>query len=451
MGGPSSGPPPASAVEKRIFYGWYIIAASALGICFGHVGITIYAFSVFTLPLAHAFGWSRGAISFGMTLAHTTATLTAPLIGILIDKRGVRNPTLISTMLFGVMLCLFYFLDQDIWLFYVGMVLLAGLGCGTTSVSYVRLLVSWFERKKGLALALGVSGAGLGALILPPLVSWIIGRGGWRDAFLVLGLINLLVVAPVIYFVVRNSPADVNSYPDGVLPVERGEPTHPAITPSAITPSVVTRSAMTHAAIDPYSKTFRQCLRDATFWKLAVATLLLGLALNGTVSQIIPLLVDRGVARQSAGNLASLLGLSVIIARLGTGYLLDRFHAPFVAAALLICPAAGFLSLAVAPSETVAALTLVSFGIGLGLEFDALGYFCVQYFGHAALGRIYASLFALFSIAGAVGSYLAGYSYDMFSSYTALLWCGGIATFVAVIFTAALGDYRTADLPSQAL
>ncbi len=425
-----------SVTARKIFYGWYIIAASALGICFGHVGTTIYAFSVFTLPLAHAFGWSRGGISFGMTLAHTTATLTAPLMGILIDRKGVRNPTLISTILFGGMLCLFYFLDRDIWLFYGGMVLLAGLGCGTTSVNYVRLLVSWFERKKGLALALGVSGAGLGALILPPLVSWIIARGGWRDAFLALGLINLFLVAPVIYFVVRNNPADVNSYPDGVLPLEHGEPTQPPAAHSA-----PPHPAPAHPTIDSHSKTFRQCLRNATFWKLAVATVLLGLALNGTVSQIVPLLVDRGVARQSAGNLASLLGLAVIVARLGTGYLLDRFHAPFVAAALLICPAAGFLSLAVAPSETVAALTLVSFGIGLGLEFDALGYFCVQYFGHAALGRIYASLFALFSMAGAVGSYFAGYSYDVFSSYTALLLCGAAATFIAVVFTAVLGEY----------
>lgn len=428
-----------SATARKIFYGWYIIAASALGICFGHIGTTVYAFSVFTLPLAHTFGWSRGAISFGMTLAHTTATVAAPLIGILIDKRGVKIPTLVSTVLFGCILCLFYFLDQNIWLFYVGMVLLAGLGSGTTSVSYVRLLCSWFERKKGLALALGVSGAGLGALILPPLVTWIIGRGGWRDAFVALGLINLLLVAPVIYFVVRNRPEEVNSYPDGVSPLADEEQTHPAITHPA-----TAHTAIAQPLSDSHSKTFRECLRNATFWKLAIATLLLGLALNGTVSQIVPLLVDRGVARQSAGNLASLLGLSVIIARLGSGYLLDRFHAPFVAAALLFCPAVGFLSLAVAPSETVAAFTLVSFGIGLGLEFDALGYLCVQYFGRAALGRIYASLFALFSIAGAVGSYLAGYSYDVFSSYTALLLCGAAATFVAVIFTAVLGEYPRA-------
>jgi MFS family permease len=428
-----------NTAQSKIFYGWFIVGASALGICFGHIGTTVYAFSAFTLPLAHEFGWSRGAISFGMTLAHTTATVCAPLLGILIDRKGVRGPILISTVFFGGILCLFYFLDQNIWRFYLGMVLLTGLGCGTSSVSYVRLLVTWFDRRKGLALALGVSGAGLGALILPPLVTWIMGWGSWRDAFLTLGLINLLLVAPVAYLLVRNSPADVNAYPDGEVPAQEPEEerTHPSITGS-IHASV---HASVHPLIDPQSKTFRQCIATATFWKLVAATLLLGLALNGTVSQLIPLLVDRGVARRSAGDLASLLGLSVIIARLGTGYLLDRFHAPFVAAALLVCPALGFLALAVVPSETVAALTLVSFGIGLGLEFDVLGYFCVQYFGHAAVGRIYAVLFALFSIAGAIGSYLAGYTYDLFSSYTVVLFAGAAATSIAVVFTAYLGEY----------
>lgn len=417
-------PPVVSGAERNIFYGWFIIGASAVGICFGYIGTTIYAFSAFTLPLTDEFRWSRGAISLGMTLAHATTMIVTPLLGILIDKKGVRSPILVSTVCFGGILCLFYFLNENIGWFYLGMVLLTALGCGTSSVSYVRLLVTWFNRRKGLALALGVSGAGVGALILPPLVSWIIERGGWRDAFLALGLINLLLVAPVIYLVVRNNPADVNSYPDGELPKQD--------------------EGQAPLAIYPRGRAFEECIRTATFWKLAVATLLLGVALNGTVSQIIPLLVDRGVARRSAGDLASLLGLSVIIARLGTGYLLDRFHAPFVAAGLLMCPVLGFLGLAIAPGETVAALTLVSFGIGLGLEFDALGYLCVQYFGHAALGRIYATLFVLFSIGGAAGSYLAGYSYDLFSSYTALLFCGAVATFIAVAFTAALGDYPEA-------
>lgn len=410
-----------SVAERKVFYGWYVVAASALGICFGQIGSAIYVFSAFTLPLSDEFGWTRGAISLGTTLTHATTLVATPVLGILIDRKGVRYPILVSTLLFGGILILFHFLTRDILLFYAGMVLLTALGCGTSSVTYVRLIVSWFDRRKGLALALGVSGAGLGALILPPLVTWIIRHEGWRDAFLALGLINLVLVAPVIYLVVRNRPEDVGSGPDGVpLTQERARPDPLICGPARV---------------------YSDCLRMPAFWKLAAATLLLGISLNGTVSQLIPLLVDRGVPRHSAGDLASILGLAVIIARLGTGHFLDRFHAPFVAAGLLVCPALGFLGLAILSGKTIAALALISFGIGLGMEFDVLGYFCAQYFGRPMVGRVYATMFVLFSIGGAAGSYLAGYSYDLFSSYVVLLLCGAVATFMAVGFTASLGSY----------
>jgi MFS family permease len=94
-----------------------------------------------------------------------------------------------------------------------------------------------------------------------------------------------------------------------------------------------------------------------------------------------------------------------------------------------------------APGETSAAITILAIGIGLGLEFDALGYFCAHYFGRVAMGRIYGTLFTIFSIGGALGSSIAGFSYDRFHSYVPMLLFGTLATFVAVVFTASLGRH----------
>jgi sugar phosphate permease len=405
---------------NRPFYGWLVVAASALGICFGFVGTQIYAFSAFILPLSEEFGWNRGAISLAMTFVYVTTTIALPLVGMLIDKKGVRKPLLVSTAFFGVILCLLYFLDRDIRLFYFGMVLLAALGSGTQSISYVRLIVAWFDRRKVLALALGISGAGAGAVILPPLVSHVIQTSGWRQAFVMLGLINLFVVLPVLFFVVRNRPSDLHLYPDGAVAEAGG-------------------AAASFGAQDS-GFGFLEALHTATFWKLAMATLLLGLSLTGVVSQVIPLLVDRGVPRSHAGNLAALLGLSVIFARLCAGYMLDRCHPPYVAAGLLLCPVLGLAGLFFVPGESSAALALIALGIGMGLEFDALGFFCVHYFGRISLGRIYGTLFVLFNVGGALGSYFAGHSYDLFSSYRALLICAAITTFAAALLTASLGS-----------
>jgi hypothetical protein len=91
------------------------------------------------------------------------------------------------------------------------------------------------------------------------------------------------------------------------------------------------------------------------------------------------------------------------------------------------------------PGETSAALMLIALGIGMGLEFDALGFFCVHYFGRIALGRIYGTLFVLFNVGGAVGSYSAGHSYDLFSSYVNFLMAASATTLAAALLTAWLG------------
>ncbi|MDR2215201.1 MAG: MFS transporter [Nevskiaceae bacterium] len=401
------------------FYGWYIIAATAVGICFGYVGTMIYAFSTFVLPLEEELGWSRGAISFGLTLSNWSMLLSAPLVGLLADKKGVRAALLPSTLCFGVLLCSFYFLTGNLWHFYASMIALTVLGSGTASIAYVRLLVTWFDKRKGLALALGTSGAGVAAIVLPPAVSYVISTAGWREAYLALGGINLVLVLPLIYFVIRNSPADVNSFPDGIANTGAAAP----------------------ADVNQIGRSFEQCLRTGAFWKLAIATMLLGAMLNGTTSQMVPLLVDKGLDRAEAAGLASLLGVSIIIARLVSGYLLDRFHAPFVAGLFLLCPAIGFTCLAIAPSHITAAITVISVGIGLGMEFDALGYLCTQYFGRRALGRIYGLLFVVFNIGGGVGVFFAGHSYDAFTSYTPALFVGASLSVLAVLFIASLGKY----------
>ena len=87
-------------------------------------------------------------------------------------------------------------------------VLLGLSGTATTAICYSRLLVSWFEKRKGWALGLALTGTGVGAMIVPPLVQAIIQTAGWRGAYLALGALNLIIVAPLLYKFVLNSPAE---------------------------------------------------------------------------------------------------------------------------------------------------------------------------------------------------------------------------------------------------
>lgn len=408
--------------DKKIFYGWYIIPISALGLCFGYPGAFIFGFSSFILPLTEEFGWSRSAISLGITVSNIAMIGVMPMLGYLIDRKGTKNILFPATILFGLIMCSFFFLS-GIWQFYALILALTILGGGASTISYVPLLASWFDKRKGLAIGLGVSGAGVGAMVVPPLVNLVQEQAGWREAYLTLGAINLLIVAPLVFFIVRNKPADIGSYPDGVSPSEEAREAA----------SIINRTGYL----------FNETLRTRHFWQLALATLLLGMALTGSVSQLVPTLVDRGLTRSEAANAMSLLGVAIIAARILSGYMMDKFHAPYVASGFLTITCLGFLSLALLPSNVTALFIIIAIGIGLGVEFDVLGYFCAQYFGRVSMGKNYGVMYVIFNIGGATGVYLAGLSYDITASYYSALIGGAMLTFIAIAITVLLGSYPT--------
>ncbi|MBL4801077.1 MAG: MFS transporter [Emcibacter sp.] len=415
--------------DKKIFYGWYIVVASTIGICFGYVGSVVYVFSSFIMPISDEFGWGRGDISFGLIISNVIMVVVVPTVGILIDKKGVKNILLPSTIGFGIALCSFYFLTDNIWYFYSIIAILTIFGGATASISYVRLIMTWFDQKKGLALGLGLSGAGLSAMFLPSLVHKVIDAAGWREAFVTLGAINLLVVVPIIYFFMYNQPSDKGQLPDGRDIVETDE------------------AASSVREIYQRGYTVQEALRTSYFWKLLVGTTLFGAILTGAVTQLIPLLVDVGLTRGEAVKMASFLGISLISSRILAGYLLDRYHAPFVSAGFLLLPVIGFASVALMPNNITAFMATVGLGAGLGLEFDVIGFFCVQYFGRPVLGRMYSFLFVGFGLGGGLGSFFAGRSYDLTSSYqTALLMASAVAL-VGIIVIATLGRYP--ELPDH--
>jgi MFS family permease len=407
-------------MSDKIFYGWVIVAIAALGMCFGQVGAFIYGFSSFILPLSKEFGWTRGEISLGITVTNAAMIAVAPTVGMLIDRFGVKRILVPSTFFFGAILSSLYFLSH-LWQFYLTILALTVLGGATSSIAYIRLIVAWFEKKKGLAMGLGISGAGIGAMVIPPLVNHVVETWGWREAYVVLGLVNLLVVLPAVLILAYDKPSELKTFSDGL--------------------AARTGSSGSHTLGPPGGYTFRQSIRTGQFWKLVVATAFLGTALGGTTSNLIPLLVEKGSAVGEAASIASLLGLSIVVSRIFSGYLLDRYHAPYVAGIFLLTSCIGLLALAEMNTGISAKLATMAIGIGLGAELDVLGFLCTQYFGRVSLGRTYGVLYVLFSVGGSLGAYLAGHSYDVYASYRGALLCASVLVLVAVAIVVTLGPY----------
>lgn len=248
------------------FYGWRVVAAMfALTLVgFG----SAYTFGAFVAPLEQTFGIGRGSVSaiFGVTgfLYFGLGAITGPLA----DRLGVRRLVGVGVALMGgglVIASLATTATGVLAAYSLGI----GLDIGCLYVPALGVIQRWFARRRGLASGLAVSGIGVGTLLMPPLAQWLIVGFGWRSAYLVLGLVTL-VVGAVATLVIRQDPRDFGQSPDGDLaPAEE-------------------------APADGCS--VREAVRSRGFWRLYAGTLMIGIGAFVPFVHLVPYAVEQGIS-----------------------------------------------------------------------------------------------------------------------------------------------------------
>ena len=338
-----------------------------------------------------------------------------------------RRLLLPGIIAFGLAVCSLYFLTASLVHFYATFALIALLGVITLPASYTRVILNWFDRKRGLALGIALSGVGIGAVIMPPAIQYMIANWGWREAYLVIGLAAIVISLPVMAWLLRERPSDMHLEVDGGRQgAEAGSPV-----------------ASSRAGLS-----LRESISERTFWLLVIVFLLMGLATIGTAAHLMALLTDRGVPATQAAATISLLGIALIVGRVFCGYLIDRFFAPYVAFVFLGGAAIGLAILAGGAEGPMALVAVALLGLGFGAEFDLMSYLISRYLGLESYGQLYGIIYAVFSVGAGVGPLIMGRVYDVSGSYTMGLYlftACGVAASLLVLF---LGPYRS--FPAEA-
>jgi sugar phosphate permease len=368
----------------KIFYGWWIVLAAAVGLLFSKGPVIFFTFGVFFGPLGADLQWSRADISVALTLGTAMECIALPVVGRMVDRYGARRVAAPSLFLFGTSVASLYFLTPNLWHLYAVFVLTGLVTSGSTPLPYARIVSEWFDKRRGLALGLTMAGAGVGTIVMPALAQWLVSIRGWRAAYACLGLLVIVIAVPTVALVLREKPAMMGLQTGGKMRVD--------------TPLEMLRNRKQGAEC-------RDAWHSRVFWVLAVAFFLVSMVTSGCLVHLVPLLTDRGVSGQSAAFAASLSGSAVLIGRVGTGYLLDRFFAPNVTIGFFLLLALGVFLLwsEVAGSGAVLAAMLV--GLGLGAEVDIIAFLVGRYFGIRAFGEIYGYLFGGFVLGTGVPAF----------------------------------------------
>ncbi len=404
----------------RIFYGWWIVAVAALGLFFGAAPIIVYSFGVFIAPLTREFHANRAAISFAFTLFGLAGAPGALAVGRLVDRFGARRIAITSLVIFAVTLLCNGFFSGKIWHLYVLYSILGLAGIGSSPLAFSDVISHWFDRFRGLALGLMMFGAGVAAIIMPSLLQRIITAFGWRDAYRFYAVAVLLIAAPLIALFLKERPETMGLLPDGDT-----------------IPRAIIRTSHKDQGLS-----WSEVRRDRAFWSMIFAFFLIMVGMQGCVIHLPAMLLDRGSTAQTGALAASCVGAALLIGRVCTGYLLDRFFARYVAAHLFGQAALGMLLLAAHGPNWLPFVSAVSVGLGIGAETDVMAYMTSRYFGLRCFAEIYSYLWFGFVISVALGPYLMGLGYDKTGSYRVPLVAFVLAASGASMLMARLGPYR---------
>ena len=378
---------PVGKADGEFSLGWRLILASAFGVGFGSIGFVTYSIGAFIDPLGREFGWTRtqvqGAIAFGVGLGG----FFAPVVGYMIDRYGGRKIALWGLVGVTVGYLMAGASRGSLGYFYLAYAAVALLGAGSGPVSWTRAVASHFHERRGLALALTLSGTGMAAIFVPPYTVYVVENYGWRAGYMALALLPMiaLTLAAFFFFPGQSSPGSA-------------------------------------AAVDERTLTgftLREAVCSYRFWLLLASILTMYIGITGIVPNLIPALTDKGFTPAVAASIQSGYGVSLIIARLGIGWLLDRFWGPGVAAVTLTSPVIACLILMGEPSYATAMLASVLVGAAAGAELDLLAYFAARYFGLRNYGRIYGLLYTGVALGAGLGPISFAYLSQISGSYTA--------------------------------
>lgn len=377
---------------------WTLPLAAMIG--YSTIGLQSYGIGPFVTSLENEFGWTRSQVMLGLSLSNAVGVFLNILVGMIVDRFGPRRVAItglfVKTGAFALLgTATGALLNWSLlWvLIAVGVVLVQ-------STVWTAAVATRFDRSRGLAFAVTLSGSAVTATVVPILATWLISDFGWRAAFAGVGAAWLLVTLPVVLLLFRDARSE-----------RRRESTTTAAAADTPPPEIA-------------GMTLAEGMRTGAFARLVISFGTFSFYSMAIASNLLPLLMEAGTDVAVAARIAAIMGIVGIVARLSVGYLLDRLPANVIGGISQFLPVLGCaLLLAEVPGTWPLIVAVATFGIATGAEMDVTIYLASRHFGLKAFAALFGAVITVGAVAAAVGPIVAGWLHDLTGNYNGLLIC----------------------------
>ncbi|MEG0371785.1 MAG: MFS transporter [Clostridium sp.] len=378
-------------MNKKIFYGWWIVLSGFL------LMLTIYVLciscaSIFVKPVSESLGFSRGEFSFSTTILLLSYMVFSIIIGQIITTKNIKIIIVTSIILTSISF-IGYSISNSLYVFYI-FSFIAGIGVsGSTIIPISILITNWFKKKRGLALAIALTGSGVGGALFSPLINYLIQTYGYKTSYLCLSFIILLTLFPIL-ILIKPSPKDLGliSYGDNL------------------------KKNNTQKELLGYS--LKEALKTCKFYLYILALIIVGIIGNGVLIHFCAAFNDVGYSETTSSSILSISLLLLVIGKILQGQVFDKFTMKISLIYGWIFFAYTSFGLLFIENKFMLLIYIFAFGLGEGFVVVAPPIMTSYFFGEKDYSSIYGVSNMSVALGGAIGTLTSGVIYDMSGSYT---------------------------------
>lgn len=396
--------------RQPIYYGWYIAVVLAITETVSF-GVLFYAFSVFITPMEADLGWTRGEITGAFSLSLLITGLIGVPVGHWLDKRGAR--LLMTAGSIGATVTVLLWSQVNTLPEFLAIMTLKGVfGAAILYEPAFSVIATWFNSKRGTAMAVLTFVAGFSSTIFIPLTDALLVAYGWRQALFILAVLLGFITIPLHGLVLRRKPSDLGLQPDG----NSSPPSQP----------------------DAPTVNLRGVYQSQYFWLLTLAFSLVWLSISAVRIHFIPLLISVNIHPSSAAVASGAIGVMQVIGRMIFAPIERRFSSKAMVVGVFAALALSLPILLLGNAPWLILVFVALFGMAIGTHTLARPLIIANTYGAAYYGRISSTLVIFVTLAGTISPFAAGVLFDVSGAYDWMLILATVFSLAALIMIALL-------------
>ena len=360
-----------------------------------------FSFGIFLISLTTDFDWERGALSLALSINMLVSGPLTILSGKLSDKYGPRLLVTANGILTGISLLLMSRVSS-LWQVYLAWGIILGVAGSCGGIPIMSTIPRWFTKRRGIALGITLAGFGLGGIIAPPLAQWLISDYSWRQAYLVLGILSLIIITSLAQFL-KHSPQRIGLKPYG----ENG---------------TIANGQSLSSGAGGFS--LKLAFKTKRFYLIGLIETCFFFCVQVIIVHIAAYAVDIKIPAVVAASILSIVATGSTLGRLSMGFMADWIGARRALVACLAMAALALIWLIFSREVWMFYLFAVLFGLAWGGMGPSINLITAESFGLKSLGMILAGLTLFGTLGGALGAPLAGYIFDVTRSYSSAFLIG---------------------------